>query len=79
MDKKEIENKFISDIDAIRAEGGTDLVGALQSAMDNIETNDNNKYQRIIMITDVEYTDSNDKLFDLFKKCVEEKKYQLQL
>ena len=79
LDKKEIENKFLSDIDAIRADGGTDLVGALQSAMDNIETNDNNKYQRIIMITDVEYCDDNDKLFDLFKKCVEEKKISITI
>ena len=33
--KEEIERKFLSDIDAIEADGGTDLLGSIKSAMDN--------------------------------------------
>ena len=76
--KKEIENKFLRNINSIKAGGGTDLVEALQSAMNNIQTNDN-KYKRIIMITDVDYNDDNHKLFDLFEKCVKEKKISITI
>ena len=72
LKKNDIEKKFLSDIDQITKGGGTDLVGALKASMENIETKDNIE-KRIIMITDVEYWDNNNELFDLFKKCVEEK------
>ena len=72
LSKSEIEKKFLSDINAIKASGGTDLVGALKAAMDNFNTSDD-KDKRIIMITDVDYFDNNNELFNLFKKCVEEK------
>ena len=36
LDKNEIETKFLNDIDSIKANGGTDLVGALRAAMNNI-------------------------------------------
>jgi Mg-chelatase subunit ChlD len=74
LDKKEIENKFLNDINSIKANGGTDLVGALMAAMNNIDMeNINKKEKRIIMITDAYYSDVDDKLMNLFKQCVEEK------
>ena len=75
LNKNEIEKKILNDIDSIRAGGGTDLVEALREATKNMdETNENIKIERrIIMITDVDYYDSNNELFNLFKKCVEEK------
>ncbi len=79
LDKEEIEKKFLNDIDAIKANGGTDLVGALKAAIDNFgDTNDKNE-KRIIMITDVEYCDDNDELFNLFKKCAEEKNISITI
>ena len=77
--KEEIENKFLSDIDSINANGGTDLVGALKAAMDNIKDLDDKNKKRIIMITDVDYYDNNDELFNLFKKCVEEKNISITI
>ena len=78
LNKSEIEKKYLADINAIKSGGGTDLVLALQSAMDNINVNNNNddeknKDKRIIMITDADYFDDDDKLLNLFKTCVEEK------
>ena len=73
--KKEIESKFLSDIDAIEADGGTDLLGLIKSAMENfsIENNDSNKVRRILCITDAYYDDDSNNLYNLMKKCVEEK------
>ena len=74
LKKSEIEKKFLNDLASIRASGGTDLVEALKAAMDNININEKeNKENRIIMITDVDYDDHNDNLLKLFKECVEEK------
>ena len=74
LDKNEIEQKFLNDIDTIKANGGTDLVGALKAAMNNLNMeNIGNKEKRIIMITDAYYNDVNDDLLNLFKQCVEEK------
>ena len=77
LDKNEIERKFLNDLDSINANGGTDLLEALKGAINNMNENGENinikKDKRIIMITDVDYFDSNDNLFNLFKTCVEEK------
>ena len=77
LGKKEIENKFLNDLKSIKADGGTDLVLALKRAMDNMDINEEDKKtkkdKRIIMITDVDYYDEDDGLFNLFKTCVEEK------
>ena len=80
LKKSEIEEKYLNDIASIRANGGTDLVGALKAAMDNINTNEKeNKENRIIMITDVDYDDYNDNLLKLFKECVEEKNISITI
>ena len=73
--KEEIERKFLSDIDAITADGGTDLLGSFESAIENfsIENNDSNKVRRILCITDAYYNDDHNNLYNLIKKCVEEK------
>ena len=74
LDKNEIEAKFLSDIGAIRANGGTDLLEALKTAMNNLDMeNVEKKEKRIVMITDVDYTDIDNNLLNLFKECVEEK------
>jgi hypothetical protein len=74
LNKNDITKKFLNDVDAIKSRGGTDLVLALQTAMENLDMNNNeNKEKRIIMITDAAYTDVNDELYMLFKQCVEEK------
>ena len=77
LKKSEIEGKFLNDVASIRASGGTDLVEALKAAMDNLNIND--KENRIIMITDVDYNDHNDKLLKLFKECVEEKNISITI
>ena len=83
LDKNEIEKKFLHDLDAIKAGGGTDLVGALELAMSNINNNNENlddkKEKRIVMITDIEYDDNDNELLKLFKKCVEEKKISITI
>ena len=84
LNKSEIEKKYLADINAIQSGGGTDLVLALQSAMDNINVNNNNddeknKDKRIIMITDADFFDDDDKLLNLFKTCVEEKGISITL
>ena len=73
--KEDIETKFLHDIDAIRANGGTDLLGAVAAAMENFsnETDGPNKLRRILCITDAYYSDDNNALYNLIKKCVEEK------
>ena len=77
LDKNEIENKFLNDLKSIKDGGGTDLVLALKGAMDNMDINEEDKKikkdKRIIMITDADYYDTDDGLFNLFKTCVEEK------
>ena len=74
--KEDIEKKFLNDIDAIRASGGTDLLEAVKIAIDNFSSNgtdEPNKMKRILCITDAIYTDNNNELYNLIKKCVEEK------
>ena len=74
LNKNEIQQKFKSDIDSIKANGGTDLVEALKAAMNNLNMeNVEKKEKRIIMITDAAYNDVNNSLLNLFKQCVEEK------
>ena len=51
----------------------------LKAAMDNIKDLDDKNKKRIIMITDVDYYDNNDNLFNLFKKCVEEKNISITI
>ena len=75
MHKEEIETKFLNDLNSIRANGGTDLLGAVEGAMNNFgdESNTSNKMRRILCITDAYYSDKNNELYNLIKKCVEEK------
>ena len=74
LNKNEIQQKFLSDIDTIKADGGTDLVEGLKAAMNNLNIQINEKKQkRIVLITDAYYHDINDNLLNLCKKCVEEK------
>ena len=74
LNKEEISQKFLNDIDSIKARGGTDLVLALKSAMNNFNFEEQTtKERRIILITDAAYNDLNDNLFNLFRQCVEEK------
>ena len=74
LNKDEISQKFLNDIDSIKARGGTDLVLALKSAMNNFNFEEQTtKERRIILITDAAYNDLNDNLFNLFRQCVEEK------
>ena len=73
--KEDIETKFLNDLKAIRANGGTDLLGAVEGAMNNFadEENNSDKIRRILCITDAYYSDKNNELYNLVKKCVEEK------
>ena len=74
LNKEEISSKFLNDIDSIKARGGTDLVLALKTAMNNFNFEEQTtKEKRIILITDAAYNDLNDNLFNLFRQCVEEK------
>ena len=74
LNKEEISRKFLNDIDSIKSRGGTDLVLALQGAMNHFNLEEKTtKERRIILITDAAYDDLNDNLFNLFKQCVEEK------
>ena len=73
LNKNEIQQKFLNDMDAIKANGNTDLVEALKAAMNNLNMENNEKEKRIVMITDAIYNDKNDILLNLVKKCVEEK------
>ena len=74
LNKNDIQQKFLSEIDSIKANGGTDLVEALKASMNNLNMeNVEKKEKRIIMITDAAYKDVNNSLLNLFKQCVEEK------
>ena len=51
LDKNEMETKFLSDIDTIKPNRGTNLVWALQAAMNNLGMeNVFKKEKRIVMI-----------------------------
>ena len=67
--KKELLNS-LNLLKKIEAGGGTDLVVALQGAIDNLKKSKKNN-KRIILITDM-YYEQNDKLFELYKKCTNE-------
>ena len=72
--KHEIQSKYLEDLQNIKANGGTALTKALIAATNNLSTkNSDSIEQRIVLITDVEYNDSNNNLLNLCKKCVEEK------
>ena len=77
LNRNEIQKKFLKDIDSIKANGGTDLVGALKAAMNNLNIEDTkigeNREKRIVMITDAIYNDKNGILLNLCKECVEGK------
>jgi hypothetical protein len=74
LNKEDISQKFLNDIDSIKARGGTDLVSALQASMKNFNFEEQiTKEKRIILITDAAYNDLNDNLFNLFRQCVEER------
>ena len=67
------KNELINSLNLIKeieAGGGTDLVLALEGAIDNLKKS-KKKNKRIILITDMAY-EKNDKLFDLYKKCTNE-------
>lgn len=72
--KEDIENDFLY-IDSITANGGTDLLGGVEKAMKNFtnEKDETNKLRRILCITDAYYSDNDNALYNLIKKCVEEK------
>ena len=53
LNKREIQQKFLGEIDSIKANGGTNLVEALKEAMNNLNSETNEKREkRIVMITD---------------------------
>ena len=80
LNKREIQQKFLGEIDSIKANGGTNLVEALKEAMNNLNSETNEKREkRIVMITDAIYNDRNNILLNLFKKCVEEKDVSITL
>jgi len=80
LNKKEIQQKYINDINSLKANGGTNLVEALKAAMNNLNNeNIEKKEKRIVMITDANYNDKNDILLNLFKQCVEEKGISITL
>ena len=70
--KKEIEEKYLNDLNKLESFGETNLVLALKAAMSNLN-NKEKKEKRIVMITDAVYDDINDELSKLFENCVEEK------
>ena len=71
LNKKEIQQKYINDINSLKANGGTNLVEALKAAMNNLNNeNIEKKEKRIVMITDANYNDKNDIL-------LKRKEYQL--
>ena len=67
------KNELINSLNLIKeieAGGGTDLLLALQGAIDNLKKS-KKKNKRIILITDMMY-EKNDKLIELYKKCTNE-------
>ena len=80
LNKKEIQQKYLNDINSLKANGGTNLVEALKAAMNNLNNeNIEKKEKRIVMITDANYNDKNNILLNLFKQCVEEKGISITL
>ena len=80
LNKKEIQQTYLNDINSLKANGGTNLVEALKAAMNNLDIeNIGKKEKRIVMITDANYNDKNDILLNLFKQCVEEKGISITL
>ena len=54
LNRKEIQKNMLKKIDDITAIGGTNLIGGLNSAINNLNTNDK-KEKRIVIITDAVY------------------------
>jgi len=80
LNKKEIQQKYLNDINSLKANGGTNLVEALKAAMNNLNNeNIEKKEKRIVMITDANYNDKNNILLNLFKQCIEEKGISITL
>ena len=80
LEKNEIQNKYLNDIDNIKASGGTDLYSAIEFAMKNFDENkNNNKEKRVVVITDDVYNDKDDKLFNLIKEYVENNNISLTI
>ena len=75
IQKEEIENKYLKDIELIESSGGTNLLGAIEEALNIFSNENNNKIRRILCITDAFYKDENNELYNLIKKIVEEKIY----
>ena len=78
INKKEIEEKYLNDINKIESFGETDLVLALKAAMSKLDNNEK-KEKRILMITDAVYDDINDELEKLFEECVEKKEIPITI
>ena len=78
INKKEIEEKYLNDINKIESFGETDLVLALKAAISKLDSNEK-KEKRIIMITDAVYDDINDELEKLFEECVEKKEIPITI
>ena len=72
LNRKEIQKNMLKKIDDITAIGGTNLIGGLNSAINNLNINDK-KEKRIVIITDAVYKDTNNKLLNLVINCVEKK------
>ena len=74
------KNELINSLNLIKeieAGGGTDLLLALQGAIDNLKKS-KKKNKRIILITDMAY-EKNDKLIELYKKCTNELKIPITI
>ena len=68
LTKSEIQKNEINKLENIKAGGGTNLIDAAMSAMDNLDLSENNlKKKRIIFITDAYYDDTSEELFNLIK------------
>ena len=74
------KNELINNLNLIKeieAGGGTDLIVALQGAIDNLKKS-KKKNKRIVLITDMAY-EKNDKLIELYKKCTNELKIPITI
>ena len=68
LNKSEIEKNEIKKLENIKAGGGTNLIDAAISALDNLNLGENsNKKKRMIFITDAYYDDTSEELFNLIK------------
>ena len=75
LNKSEIEKNQLQKLNDIKAGGGTNLIEAALSAMDNLNLNENrDKKKRLIFITDAYYDDTSEELFNLIKLNAEESK-----